>query len=92
MRSERLDDLLARVPGGAASSASVGVRPSRCVSAGTTASSACRSSWTCRGGRTTHPLSRRWRLISPEMVGIANDTKGAPNPGSYRRAAFTRPR
>ena len=49
------------------------------------------SSWTRRGTRTAQPLSRKWRLSSPTIVGVANVVNSSPRSGSKRSTAFTRP-
>ncbi len=54
-----------------ASSVGVGERPRRWVSSALEPLICIRSSWSRRGTRTAQPLSRKCRLISPRMVGVA---------------------
>ena len=49
--------------------------------------SSCRS----RGTRTDQPLSRKWRLSSPRIVGTANDENAVSRAGSKRSIALSRP-
>ena len=43
------------------------------------------------GTRTAHPRSRKWRLSSPVMVGVANDENCSPRSGSKRSTALSSP-
>ena len=58
-------------PAALASSGIVGDRPSCTVCSSTIFDSWTLSSWRPRGTRTAQPLSRKWRLISPMMFGVA---------------------
>ena len=51
------------------------------------ACSSCRS----RGTRTDQLLSRKWRLSSPTIVGMANEEKAMPRSASKRSIAFSSP-
>ena len=48
-------------------------------------------SWIDRGGRTVQPRSRKWRRISPRMVGTAKLTNSWPRSGLKPFTALTRP-
>ena len=54
-----------------ASSDTVGDRPSSWVRSAVAAVIVSRSSWRRRGTRIAQPRSRKCRLISPTMVGVA---------------------
>ena len=75
----------------AAISATVGERPSSFVSSPTVAVSRSPSSCSARGTRTDQDRSRKWRLISPEIVGVANVENARPRSGSKRSTALRRP-
>ena len=49
----------------------LGERPSRPVSRSIAPDIDAFSSWSARGTRIAQPLSRKWRLISPTMFGVA---------------------
>src|SRR5947208_187330 len=68
----------------------VGDRPSSWASVLTTDPRCRCSSWTRRGTRTAQPLSRKWRLSSPTIVGVANVENSRPRPGSKRSTALSR--
>ena len=78
-------------PARSAISRVVGARPSSWPRVPIVRSSSRCSSCTRRGTRTAHPLSRKWRLSSPMMVGVANDENWSPRSGSNRSTALTRP-
>ena len=65
--------------------------PCRCQYTCSASLMPARSSCTRRGGRTVHDWSRKYRLISPTMVGTANCRKSSLRPGSHRRTALIRP-
>ena len=67
-------------------------RPSSCDRSSTTRVTRRCSSWTRRGTRTAQPLSRKWRLSSPTMVGVAKVVNSRPRSGSKRSTALARPR
>ena len=69
-----------------------GRRPAeRWVSSPTRVLTSTCSSWTRRGTRTAQPLSRKWRLSSPTIVGVAKVENSRPRSGSNRSTALTRP-
>src|ERR1700739_2969268 len=68
----------------AASSLTVGARPSRCASSPMALVSESLSSCSRRGTRTAQPLSLKWRLISPTMVGVAYVENSTPRSRSNR--------
>src|ERR1700730_3228117 len=68
----------------AASSLTVGARPSRCASSPIALVSESLSSCSRRGTRTAQPLSLKWRLISPTMVGVAYVENSTPRPRTNR--------
>src|SRR6266536_1802994 len=74
-----------------ATSAGVGDRPCSWPSVATIRPSWRWSSCTRRGTRTAHPRSRKWRLSSPRIVGVANVENCRPRPGSKRSTALSRP-
>ena len=63
-------------------SAVVGERPSLPVSAGIARFTFIRRSWIARGTRTVQPASRKWRLISPRIVGTAKLENAVPRSSS----------
>src|SRR5580692_4880320 len=68
----------------AASSLTVGARPSRCARSPIALVSESFSSCSRRGTRTAQPLSRKCRLISPTMVGVAYVENSTPRSRSNR--------
>src|SRR3954465_10857934 len=74
-----------------ASSEGVGARPFFCASSPTAALSDRCSSCSRRGTRTDQPWSRKCRLISPVIVGTANDRNSTPRVGSKRSIAAISP-
>src|SRR4051794_17806268 len=69
----------------------VGERPSFDGSSPSASPTSSTSSCVARGTCTDHPLSRKWRLISPSIVGTAYRVKPLPRSGSYRSTALMRP-
>ena len=80
------------VPVRLAISAGVAARPSSRASSSPTGSSSTASSCRSRGTRTDQPLSRKWRLSSPRMVGTAKLENAVSRLGSKRSIAFSSPR
>src|SRR5919197_4189309 len=74
-----------------ASSAIVGERPSCTVSCSMSRESWTFSSWSPRGTRTDQPLSRKCRLISPMMFGVAYVVSSTPRSRSKRSMALMSP-
>src|ERR671922_2718528 len=74
-----------------ASSAIVGERPSCTVSCSIRRESWTFSSWRPRGTRTDQPLSRKCRLISPMMFGVAYVVSSTPRSRSKRSIALMSP-
>jgi hypothetical protein len=75
----------------AAISAGVGVRPVRSAISRAPRSTRSASSFALRGTCVVQPVSRKWRLSSPRIVGIANDLKAIPRDGSNRSIAPSSP-
>src|SRR5262245_44449611 len=75
----------------AAISSIVGERPHRCVSVETAWFSSSISSCSRRGTLTAHRLSRKCRLSSPSIVGVAKLEKARPRPGSNRSTDLSSP-
>ena len=48
-----------------------GLRPSRAATSSTACAMRARASWMPRGTRTVQERSRKWRRISPRIVGVA---------------------
>ena len=78
-------------PAAFASSGIVGERPSCTVSCSISRESWTFSSCSPRGTRTAQPLSRKWRLISPMMFGVAYVVSSTPRSRSKRSIALIRP-
>ena len=72
-------------------SSTVGERLSSTVSWSVMTLTFFESSWRRLGTRTDQPLSRKWRLISPVMVGVAKVVNSSPRDGSKRSMALMRP-
>ena len=72
------DVLLGHARGARPSSGTVGERSSFWASSSLALVRASRSSWSRRGTRTDHDVSRKKRLISPTTVGIANVGNSTP--------------
>ena len=69
----------------------VGLRPF-CAESSLTAWVICaRASWMPRGTRTVHERSRKWRRISPRIVGVAKLASLLPRLGSKRSIALIEP-
>src|SRR5512133_978925 len=79
------------VPAAFASSLIVGDRLSCTVSCSTSRDSCTFSSCRPRGTRTDQPLSRKWRLISPMMFGVAYVVSSTPRLRSKRSIALINP-
>ena len=79
------------VPSSFAISSTDGERCSSFVSSSVTWFTLEDSSCRRRGTRTDQPLSRKWRLISPMMVGVANVVNSSPRDRSKRSMALMRP-
>ena len=75
----------------AASSCTVGERPSSLVSPSRALATRSWSSCRPRGTRIAHVLSRKWRLISPSTVGVAYDEKRTSRVRSKPSIAFMMP-
>src|SRR5438128_9057453 len=75
----------------AAISTIVGERPHRWVSVATLWLTSSMSSWSRRGTRTAHRLSRKCRFSSPSMVGVAKLENARPRSGSNRSTDLSRP-
>src|SRR5919197_90976 len=74
-----------------ASSAIVGERSSCTVSSSMRCERRTLSSCSPRGTRTDQPLSRKWRLISPMMLGVAYVVSSTPRSRSKRSIALISP-
>src|SRR5918995_935886 len=85
-RTSSLDRLVS-----AAISSMVGDRPRRWVRVATLWFTSSMSSWSRRGTRTAHRLSRKCRLSSPSIVGVAKLEKARPRSGSKRSTALSKP-
>ena len=81
--------------GGSSSSLAIsftdGWRPSFACNRCEATSARCIVSWRRRGTLTAQLLSRKYRLISPTMVGVAKVENSRPRCGSKRSIAASRP-
>ncbi len=78
-------------PSRSASSLTVGARPCSPAAASVARRSAATRSCIARGTCADQAVSRIERLISPRIVGTANEVKAKPRSGSNRSIALTRP-
>ena len=88
---ERLEHLFLLDRAAFASSGIVGERPSCTVSCSISRESCTFSSCSPRGTRTDQPLSRKCRLISPMMFGVAYVVSSTPRSRSKRSIALISP-